>query len=175
MTNLRAMVLSSAMTAAALVLPPAFHAAGLGSHFMPLLLPLVLNGFLVPVRWAVLAGAVAPLLSALLTGMPPIFPPIALSLAAEGAVLGGTAAALYGGGRRSVWTALVPAILLGRVTAFAGTWLIAQSFALPAALSAGASVAQGLPGVALQLVVVPIAVRELRKRPGLLFEHESEA
>jgi hypothetical protein len=175
MSNLRAMVLSSAMTALALVLPPVFHAAGLGSKFLPLLLPVLLSGFLVPVRWAVLTGAAAPLLSALLTGMPPMFPPIALEMAAEGAVLGGTAAAIYGGGRSGVWTALVPAVILGRLTAFAGVWLIAHALALPPALSAGASVLQGLPGVALQLAVVPIAVRELRRRPGLLFEHEPQA
>ncbi len=175
MTNLRAMVLSSAMTALALVLPPAFHAAGLGSQFLPLLLPLLLNGFLVPVRWAVLAGATAPLLSALMTGMPPIYPPIAIELSVEGSVLSGTAAALYAGGRRRLWAALIPAVVLGRLTAFAGTWLIARAFALPAALSAGALVVQGLPGVLLQLAVIPIAVRELRRRPGLLFEHEPQA
>ncbi len=175
MRNLRAMVLSAVMTALALALPPVFHAMGLGSKFLPLLLPLLLNGFLVPVRWAMLTGFAAPLFSALLTGMPPLYPPIALALSAEGLVLGGAAALLYGRGRRSVWIALVPAIVLGRATALVTTWWIATAFGLPAGFAAGAILVQGLPGVALQLVAVPLAVRQLRARPGFLFEYESKA
>jgi len=59
--RLRAMVISAAMAAMALTLPVAFHAVGLGSHFLTMLLPLLVNGFLVPVRWAVFTGAAVPL------------------------------------------------------------------------------------------------------------------
>jgi hypothetical protein len=56
-SRLRAMVISASMAAMALVLPIAFHAVGMGSKFLPMLLPLLLNGFLVPVPWAVATGA----------------------------------------------------------------------------------------------------------------------
>jgi len=50
--KLRAMVISAIMAAMGLVLPIAFHAVGLGGKFLPMLLPLLLNGFLVPLPWA---------------------------------------------------------------------------------------------------------------------------
>ena len=95
--RLRAMVISASMAAMGLVLPIAFHAVGLGSKFLPMLLPLLLNGFLVPLPWAIATGALVPLLSAVTTGMPPLFPPVAFSMSLECAVLSGTAAAIYRG------------------------------------------------------------------------------
>lgn len=162
------MTVSAMMAALALVLPPVFHAAGLGSRFLPMLLPLLLNGFFVPLRWAVLTGAVVPLLSALLTGMPPLYPPLAGILAVEGAVLGGTAALLYRG--RRLWLAVIGAIVLGRLSAFGLSWALAGMFGLPPALAGVALLVQGLPGVALQLAVIPVVVRAARQRATLLFE-----
>jgi len=167
--RLRAVVISAAMAALALVLPVIFHAVGLGSKFLPLLLPLLLNGFLVPWRWAAATGAAVPLISALATGMPPLYPPVAAVLAAEGAVLGGMAAALHRPRRGGVWPALLAAVAAGRMTTFLLTWAMAPLFGLPPAPSAAAALIQGLPGVALQLAVVPLALRGLARRGGIVF------
>jgi len=43
-------------------------------------------------------------------------------------------------------------------------------FGLRPRLSAAASLVQGLPGVALQLAIVPLVLKILRARRGLLFE-----
>lgn len=165
------MVISAAMAALALVLPIVFHAVGLGSKFLPMLLPLLLNGFFVPVGWAVAAGALVPPLSAVLTGMPPLYPPVALAMSIEGAVLGGVAAAIYRGRPKRLWWALVAAILLGRMTSAASTWMMAEWLHLPRRLSVAASLLQGMPGVLLQLAVVPLVVRQALRRHGLLFHH----
>lgn len=172
--NLRPMVISAAMAALALVLPVAFHAVGLGSKFLPMLLPLLLNGFLTPWRWAVMTGLLAPWISALATGMPPLYPPVAAILSAEGAVLGGLAAAIYARGRRSVWLALIPAVAAGRGVSFGLTWLVAVALGLPPAPAAVAGTLQGMPGVALQLVTVPLVLRALGGRRNLLFEDQPE-
>ena len=87
------MVLSAAMGALALALPVAFHAAGLGSRFLPMLLPLLVNGYLSRWPWAVATGFCIPWISAFATGMPPLYPPIAAIMSAEGAVLAAAAAA----------------------------------------------------------------------------------
>ena len=129
--RLRAIVISAAMGALALVLPVVFHAVGLGSKFLPLLLPLLLNGFFVPFRWAAATGAAVPLISALATGMPPLYPPVAFVLAIEGAVLGGLASAIYRRCERRLWPALVSAIAAGRLSTFLLTWAAAQAFGLP--------------------------------------------
>jgi hypothetical protein len=168
-SRLRGMVINSMTMALGLTLPVAFHLVGLGSKFLPMLLPLLLNGFLSPFGWAVLTGAATPLASALLTGMPPLYPPVAVVMSAEGAVLGGVASAVYGATRGRVWPALLLAIVCGRSTAVALSWLLARLFDLPPALSAGALLLQGLPGVALQLAVVPLVLRVVKSRSSLLF------
>ena len=169
--RLRLLVINALAMALALVLPPAFHAVGLGSRFLPLLLPLAVNGFLSPARWAALTGAAAPLVSALATGMPPLYPPLALILSVEGMVLGGLAAALYRASGRRLWPALVAAIVCGRAVALVLSWLLAKPLGLPPAVTGAALVLQGLPGVALQLAVVPLVVRTLEARPSILFGH----
>lgn len=168
------MVISAVMAALALVLPVAFHAVGLGSKFLPMLLPLLLNAFLVAWRWAVGTAAAVPWISALATGMPPLYPPVAAVMSVEGAVTAATAAAIYGRGRRSVWAALIPAILVGRLTSFALTFLLARVFGLPAALASAARLVEGLPGVALQLAVIPLVLRTLAARRSILLEEAVE-
>lgn len=170
--RLRLLVLNAAMMALALTLPVAFHAVGLGSKFLPMLLPLLLNGFLSPWRWAIVTGAAAPLASSLLTGMPPLYPPVVLIMSAEGMVLGGVAAALYRVCGRRLWPALLAAVVCGRATTLVLTWALARSFELPPGATSAAVLLQGLPGVVLQLAVVPVALRALSKRDSLLFNHE---
>lgn len=147
---------------------------GLGSSLLPLLLPLLLNGFLVPFSWAVATAALAPIVSGLLTGMPPFYPPIALMMSAEATVLSGVAAIVYRLTRPRVWPALAAAIVLGRSTMVGLTWQLAGSFGLPPTLSAVALIVQGLPGVLLQCAVVPVAVRLLRERRSLLLPQDRD-
>ena len=173
--RLRAMVISAIMAAMGLVLPIAFHAVGLGGKFLPMLLPLLLNGFLVPLPWAMATGALVPLLSAVTTGMPPLFPPVAFSMSLECAVLSGTAAAIYRGRPSRLWYALITAIVLGRATSLGATWLLARLLHLPATIATVAALVQGLPGVLLQLAVVPLVVRQTFRRRGFLFNHDSQS
>ncbi len=156
------------MAALGLTLPVAFHMVGLGSRFLPMLLPLLLNGFLVPLPWAAATGFLVPLLSSIATGMPPMYPPVAAAMACEGAVLGSVAALLYRRGKGPLWLALVAAMAAGRGTALAVSYLLAKQFGLPPAFASLAMLVQGLPGVALQIAVVPVVVRGLRRRSGLL-------
>jgi len=172
--RLRSIVISAAMAALALVLPPLFHVFGLGSKFLPMLLALLMNGFLVRFRWAVFTGLAVPWISALATGMPPLYPPVAAVVSAEGAVLGGVASLLYRHGRGNAWVALLTAVFCGRATMFTLTSLLAGRFSLPPAVAA-ISLAQGLPGVALQLAVVPLVLRLLARSQGQLFMKDMRA
>lgn len=174
--KLRSLVISAVMAALALTLPVVFHAVGLGSRFLPMLLPLLLNGFLVPLRWAGFVGAVVPWVSSLSTGMPPLYPPVVLLVSVEGAALGGVAAAAYRITRPRIWPALIAAIVCGRTMALFLTYWLAGQFGLPPAVASIATLVQGLPGVALQLTVVPLVVRALSRRKDGLFAdvHEPE-
>lgn len=170
--TLRSMIVSAMMTALAIVLPVAFHAVGLGSKFLPMFLPLLLNGFLSSWPWAIAAGALAPWLSAMLTGMPPVYPPVALVMSCEGAVMAGAASVVFRAARRRVWPALLCGIALGRAVGFALTGFFAAQFHLPGALAASTVLLEGLPGVILQLIFIPIAIKGLQQRRSLLFDDE---
>lgn len=167
--TLRNVVLSAAMGALALALPMAFHAAGLGSRFLPLLQPLLILGFLVTPRWAFATGALMPWISALMTGMPPIYPPVAAVLSVEGAMVAGVAALIYRRGRGSLWIALLASVAASRLSGFALSYLLASAFDLPPAFASLAMLVQSLPGVALMLTVAPAVVLWTRRRGGPLF------
>jgi len=171
--TLRSMIVSAMMTALAIILPMAFHAVGLGNKFLPMFLPLLLNGFLSTWPWAILSALIAPWLSAALTGMPPVYPPIALVMSGEGIVLAGVASILYRATNRRIWPALVVAVVLSRVTGFLLMWALAVAFHLPRTITATATLAEGLPGVALQIILIPIILRGLQQRRSLLF-HEDD-
>lgn len=169
--RLRCMVLSAAAAALGLVLPVGFHAVGLGSQFLPMLLPLLVNGFLSTPGWAAATGLLTPLASALLTGMPPLAPPLALIVSIEGAVLGAVAAILWRWTQPRIWPPLLAAVASSRAAHFVAVWWLAERLDLPPALSSGAALLHGLPGVALQLAVTPLVVRFAQTRGGPLFGH----
>lgn len=172
--TLRGMVLSASMAALGLILPIAFHAAGLGSKFMPMVLVLMLNGFISPLPWAMLTGAIVPLASSVLTGMPSLYPPFCLIMSVEMAVVAGLAAGIYRLTKRRIWPALITAIVFDRVISITLTYALAGKFGLPPRFLTLASFAQGLPGIALQLTVIPLVVRTLSTRRGILFRHDHE-
>jgi len=167
--TLRNAVLSSALGALALVLPMAFHAVGLGSRFLPLLQPLLVLGFLVSPGWAVATGAAVPWVSAFMTGMPPVYPPVAAVLSVEGAAAGGLAALIYRQGRGPLWAALVAAVAASRLAGFALSYALAAAFGLPASFASLAMLIQSLPGAALMLAVAPAVALWARRRGGPLF------
>ncbi len=85
---------------------------------MPMFFPLALAGFLVAPPLAMITGVAAPLLSALLTGMPPFYPPIAFIMMAEGLLFTGLPQALQNLLRLPAWAALFIILLLDRVLLF---------------------------------------------------------
>jgi len=146
--------------AAALLLPVLFHLVRLGHVFMPMYLPLVTLAFFVPPPPAALTAAVVPALSAALTGMPPLYPPVALFMALELAFM----AALIAGVLRLRPQAderlvLLPVLCCGRALYVALVYAFSRLIGLPAGFMAGLSILSGWPGIVLMLVVVPPVAR----------------
>jgi hypothetical protein len=155
-------VLGGLFTALAVVLPLLFHLVGLGKVFLPMHLPVLTAGFLVSPAVAVSVGVLAPLLSAALTGMPPL--PLAPLMAVELAILGGSAALFYGRLRWPWGFSLPLAILCARSSWVLMVLGLAPLLHLPEKMLSVAAVLQGLPGTALQLVVVPLVVLAVEQR-----------
>ncbi len=150
------------VTALGLALPVVFHAVHLGSMFLPMFHPILAGAFFLPPAWAACAGAATPLLSALVTGLPPLFPPVAVWMAVELGAMAGIASVLSRGTRLPVVAILAISLVAGRVIFLTEVTLTAQWLDLPADLLAGLSFLAGWPGLILCLAVVPPAVAALR-------------
>lgn len=150
------------LVAAGVLLPVAFHAVGAsGSIFLPMHIPVLLAGLLCGPVTGALVGILTPVCSALLTGMPPLFPALPVMIP-ELAAYGGVAGAL----RRhfSLFPALIAAMLMGRLVAGMMVWLLSLFMALTwtpwAYLTAMA--AKGIPGLIIQFLFIPLLVKRLK-------------
>jgi hypothetical protein len=146
--------------AAALALPFLFHLLHLGHIFMPMYIPIMALSFFVRARMAALVGMLIPLLSALTTGMPPLFPPVALAMSVELALMAGLLALLR---QRSpdfpVLGHVLPVLLVGRVVNAVMLYAVAALISLPPAFVAGISFIAGWPGLLVMLVILPAVAR----------------
>jgi len=160
----RDILLGGVFLALALLLPVVFHAVGLGSTFLPMFIPLVVAGYLVAFPVAVSLGLIAPITSSLLTGMPPIFPPIAFVMMAEGVVLAGVPALLYQKKKLNIWVTLVVTMLVDRLVLLGAVLLAAKWLELPGGILGVSSLIRGIPGVILIFVIVPPLVKKMKER-----------
>lgn len=129
-------------------------------------LPVLLAGFLVGPGSGLLVGLLAPVLSHLLTGMPPSYavPLMMLELPIYGLLAG----LCYRRLRMNIYAALLIAMIAGRLMFGLGLFLLGMMVELPygpaAFFSAGGPIVAGLPGIAVQLVIIPIIVHAVKRR-----------
>jgi hypothetical protein len=162
--------------AASLLLPLLFHLLHLGHVFMPMYLPLCTLPFFVRPVPAAITAALVPVLSAAVTGMPPFYPPVALFMAIELAVMAGLIALVVRRWpRANEWLVLIPVLLLGRVLYVALVYGFSLVIQLPAGFMAGLSFLSGWPGIILMAVVVPPVARVGRRTARLGAARERSA
>lgn len=163
-TRLRRLPLAAMFTALGVLLPQIFHALGLGSTLLPMFLPVLAAALLLPLQLAVTVGILTPLLSWMLTGMPPLSPPMLPLLLIELPITAAVASLL----RRRLRLPVIAAITAAMVTDRLLLWLVIETVTRAAGvqhpLFGPALVLAGLPGVILQLVVLPPAVHLVDQR-----------
>lgn len=153
------------------MLPLAFHAFGSGEMFLPMHIPVLLCGMVCGWGYGAFCGVAGPVISCVLSGMPSAMGLvwIAPELCTYGMVSGlilrfvhtkKTYADLY--------IALIGAMLLGRIVGGAAKVLFYLSgmsamTELSFSLLAVTYFVQGLPGIAIQLVILPTLVFTLMK------------
>ena len=134
----------------------------IGAMLCPMHLPVLLCGFVAGPSWGFAVGATLPIFRSLTLGMPPFFPGafcMAFELAAYGAVAG-VMHRLLPRKKPYIYCSLLTAMAVGRLV-----WGAAMFFALGAsggsftfgAFLAGA-VTNALPGIALQILLLPVLV-----------------
>ena len=167
LSRTRQLTYTALFLALALLLPVGFHALGIaGRLFLPMHLPVLLAGFMIGPAGAVLVGLLAPVLSHLTTGMPPTYAVPLMSL--ELPIYGLFAGVAYRQLHLNVYVALIVAMVAGRIMFGLGLFVLGMFMELPydAAFffsSAGPIIA-GLPGIAVQLLLVPPIVAALHRR-----------
>ena len=164
----RDVVMGGLFLALALVIPILFHAAGLGSAFLPMFFPIIAAGFLIASPVALVVGIASPLLSALLTGMPPFFPPTAFIMMAEGLVLAGIPSLLYQKYRFNSYLTLIITLAADRMVLFASVIVVSKWLVLPENVLGWASIIQGLPGIVLIMLIIPPLINKMKKRMAII-------
>lgn len=163
----RRVAMSAVCLALALVLPLITGGiAQVGNMLCPMHLPVLLCGFVCGWPWGLLVGACAPLLRMAVFGMPTLA--LALPMTFELAAYGACAGLLYRALPKKpgyVYLSLILAQLAGRLVWGAARLTLAglthADFPFAAFLSGALLTAW--PGIAIQLVLVPILVLALKK------------
>ena len=161
--KIKTLALASMFLALALIMPfLTGQIQQIGSMLCPMHIPVLLCGYFCGGSWGFAIGAVAPILRSFLFGMPHLFPQ-AVCMAFELATYGLLAGILHK--KLSVYASLITAMLGGRIVwgiaMFACVGFDTGKFGLNAFLAG--SVANAIPGIILQLLLVPALVIRLRK------------
>lgn len=138
-----------------------------GRMLLPMHLPILICGFVCGWPFGLAVGFITPLLGSVLLGMPPMYP-VAVAMAFELAAYGFATGLLYKLLMKKVSTIYVTLILsmiAGRIV-----WSIAMIILLGlsggsftwAAFMSGAFI-NALPGIILQIVLIPIIIIALQK------------
>lgn len=141
----------------------------IGDTLLPMHIPVLFCGLLCGPKYGLLVGLVLPFFRGVIFGMPPLYPN-ALWMAIELATYGGVIGILYKKiGQKSVlslYACLLSAMVAGRIT-----WGIAKAILLGVAdkpftweaFFAG-GVVDALPGIIIQLVLIPTVMLLIQKK-----------
>lgn len=154
-------VLAAMFVALCVVLPIAFHGIpDAGSVFLPMHIPVLICGMVCGWPYGFLCGLMGPLLSSLITGMPPAayLPPMMVECAVYGAVTGLALKYIHtGNSQADLYISLIAAMLAGRVaTGIAKALIFSPGITMRYWITA--SFVTALPGIIIQLVAVPLLV-----------------
>ena len=163
---IRDMVWGGVWGALALFLPVLFHPLGLGSHLMPMFLPLLIAGCTLHLRTALILSVSIPLISSLFTGMPPLYPPIAILMILEASAMNLWLFWAYRKKRWNIFFALIVAFLIQRVVRVIFILIAQQFIILPESWLMVWALLWGLPGVVLQTALIPWIIKKIKDQSG---------
>ena len=166
-STIKNLCLSAMFLALGLVMPfLTAQVPQIGNMLLPMHIPVLVCGFVCGWPWGLVVGAITPLLRSALFAMPPLMSAIAMAF--ELAAYGFACGLLYRKFPQKpgyIYLSLILAMLFGRVIwGFASIVIYGMqdmSFSWKLFLSGG--FAQALPGIAVQLVLIPVVVLALEK------------
>ena len=167
LTPVKKLVFTAVCSALCLVLPMAFHSIpNAGQVFLPMHIPVRLCGLICGWQYGALIGAILPLLRFVLFGMPMLYPN-ALAMSVELCVYGLAVGFIYGMFKKQglipVYISLIVSMILGRV-AWGGSMTVLLSMrdsAFTASAVLAGAVLNAIPGIILQLLLIPAIMTSL--------------
>lgn len=138
----------------------------IGSMLCPMHIPALLCGFVCGWPWGLAVGFISPLLRSLIFGMPAMF--AAIAMAFEMGVYGAVAGFLYQVLPKVKWRiypVLLISMVLGRIVWGGVQFLLAglQNTAFSSELFLAGAVIEAIPGIILQIVLIPVIVLALER------------
>lgn len=166
--DIKKLTLSAMFLALALVMPfLTGQIPQIGAMLCPMHIPVLLCGFFCGGPWGLLVGFVSPVLRSIIFGMPPMFPK-AICMAFELATYGLVSGLLHKVLPKKKWTvyvSLILAMIAGRVI-WGLAMLICMGFDVTkfgASAFISGALLNAIPGIIVQLVLIPILVIVLEK------------
>jgi len=139
----------------------------IGSRLLPMHIPALLTGYICGPLYGLLIGFILPIFRSIIFGMPPMYP-IAIAMAFELSVYGFVAGFLYKAFPKKaiyLYLSLIMAMVAGRIVWGIVSYILfglgASSFSLE--IFIGVGFINALPGILIQLIVIPPIVMLLRK------------
>ena len=167
MSKTKKLVITAMLIAIGIVLPLAFHAIpNAGRIFLPMHIPILLCGLMIGFPYGLACGIITPLLSSLITGMPPaaFLPSMVCELAAYGTVSSllmrfTPVKNLFA----RTYISLIGAMVVGRVLFGILNAFIFSVGSYSMQMWLTTAFITALPGVAIQIVIIPAIVLALQK------------
>ena len=165
-SRVKRMVFTAVCAALCLVLPMAFHSIpNAGQVILPMHIPVLLCGLICGWPFGFVCGLVGPFLSSIITGMPPaaMLPSMMIECASYGCVTGLMMKYVRTGRPYAdLYISMGTAMILGRVIAgLAKAWILAPG--TPAFAWVTTSLVAGIPGIIIQLVLMPTVIFALTR------------
>ena len=185
---IKRLVVGGLMLAISILLPQIFHLAGgpaSGAVFLPMHIPVLVTGFVLGPLMGFIVGILSPLISFLMTGMPPSprLPFMIVELATYGWVAGFIyhtlrARRLWSGKKEgaeqectllgrfgAIFITLLSAMIIGRIVFAVSLVIQTQLFGIENAgpASVWLAVSTGFVGIIIQIIVIPPIILALQK------------
>ncbi|SFL31641.1 ECF transporter S component [Halanaerobium salsuginis] len=162
----RKLVWASFLLILGLLLPRIVNFAGsqtIGNLLSPMHIPVFLTGLILGPFYGVIVGFFTPLFSTLIFARPPLAPPIAILMSFELAAFGLTAGYLYNKRKINIYLSLVFAMLFGRLVYGLALLSIGPifSFRPPFVPFMQGVFLTGIPGMIIQLIIIPLIISKL--------------
>jgi len=167
MSKTKKLVITAMFIAIGIVLPMAFHTIpNAGRIFLPMHIPILLCGLVIGFPYGLACGIITPLLSSLITGMPPtaMLPAMVCELAVYGTV--SSLLMRYVPVKNlfsRTYISLIGAMIAGRIFLGVINALIFLAGSYLIRMWVTAAFITALPGVAIQIVIIPLIVLALQK------------